>query len=138
MIYLFLAALGFCCCMRAFSSCSEWGLFSSCSAWAFHCRGCFCCGTWALGHEGVSSCSHGLSWAPLPCMWDLPKPRVVPVCPALAAKFPTTRAPGRFSPKHFEQPGEAGHVAGYFCAQLCDRLMMRKQGDVTGVSLISP
>ena len=25
-IYLFLAALGLCCCTRAFSSCSEWGL----------------------------------------------------------------------------------------------------------------
>ena len=25
-IYLFLAALGLCCCMRAFSSCGEWGL----------------------------------------------------------------------------------------------------------------
>ena len=25
-IYLFLAALGLCCCARAFSSCSEWGL----------------------------------------------------------------------------------------------------------------
>ena len=25
-IYLFLAALGLCCCTQAFSSCSEWGL----------------------------------------------------------------------------------------------------------------
>ena len=25
-MYLFLAALGLCCCARAFSSCSEWGL----------------------------------------------------------------------------------------------------------------
>ena len=25
-IYLFLAALGLCCCMQAFSSCGEWGL----------------------------------------------------------------------------------------------------------------
>ena len=25
-IYLFLAALGLCCCARAFSSCGEWGL----------------------------------------------------------------------------------------------------------------
>ena len=74
------------------------------------------CGTWALGHGGFRSCSHRLSWAPLPCMWDLPRPGVVPVCPALAAEFPTTRAPGKFSPKYFEKPGEAGHVAGYFCA----------------------
>ena len=30
--YLFLATLGLCCCMRAFSSCSEQGLLSSCGA----------------------------------------------------------------------------------------------------------
>ena len=29
-IYLFLAVLGLPCCVRAFSSCREWGLFSSC------------------------------------------------------------------------------------------------------------
>ena len=27
-IYLFMAVLGLCCCMRAFSSCGEWGLLS--------------------------------------------------------------------------------------------------------------
>ena len=30
---------------------------------------------WALGHGGFSSCSHRLSWAPLPCMWDLSQTR---------------------------------------------------------------
>ena len=73
---------------------------------------------WALGHGGFSSCSHRLSWAPLPCMWDLLRPGGVPACPALAAEFPTTRAPGKFSPKYFEEPGEAGHVAGYFCCRI--------------------
>ena len=42
-IYLFLAALDLCCCVRAFSSFSEWGLLSSCSARASHCSG-FSCG----------------------------------------------------------------------------------------------
>ena len=46
--YLFLAALGLCCCAQAFSSCSEQRLLSSCSVWGL-CRGSFsCCGTWVL------------------------------------------------------------------------------------------
>ena len=36
------------CCVRAFSSCSEWGLLSSCSAWASYCSGFSCCGAQAL------------------------------------------------------------------------------------------
>ena len=43
-----LAALGFCCCAQALSSCSEQGLLSlsNCGAWASHC-GDFCCGSQA-------------------------------------------------------------------------------------------
>ena len=41
-IYLFLAALGLCCCAQAFSSCGERGLLSL--AWASHGRGFSCCG----------------------------------------------------------------------------------------------
>ena len=58
--YLFLALLGLCCCMRAFSSCSEQGLFSSCGAWAPHCSGLPRCRAQALGRESFSSCS---TWA---------------------------------------------------------------------------
>ena len=43
-IYLFLAALDLCCCVRAFSSFSEWGLLSSCSTRASHRSGFSCCG----------------------------------------------------------------------------------------------
>ena len=43
-----LAALGLCCCRRAFSSCRERGLLSSCGARASHCSGFSCCRTWAL------------------------------------------------------------------------------------------
>ena len=47
-IYLFLAALGLCCCVWAFSSCIERGATLRCGAWA-HCGGFSCCRTRALG-----------------------------------------------------------------------------------------
>ena len=50
LIYLFLAALGFCCWTWAFCSCSKWGLLSSCGPWVSHCSG-FCCGSQALEHR---------------------------------------------------------------------------------------
>ena len=52
-----LAALSLCCCAQAFSSCGEQKLLSSSSAWAPHCGVFCCCGAWALGHAGFSSCS---------------------------------------------------------------------------------
>ena len=58
-IYLFMAALGLCCCMRAFSSCGKWDLLSSYSARASHCGG-FCCRAWALGHVGSVVAAPGL------------------------------------------------------------------------------
>ena len=47
-IYLYLVAVGLCCCTWAFSSCSKWGLLSSCIAQVSHCCG-FSCGAQALG-----------------------------------------------------------------------------------------
>ena len=47
--YLFLAALGLCCCVRAFFSCGEQGLLSSCGAQASSCGAFSCCRVWALG-----------------------------------------------------------------------------------------
>ena len=49
LIYLFLAALGLCCCARAFSSCSERGATLHCWAWASHRGGFSGCGAPALG-----------------------------------------------------------------------------------------
>ena len=46
--YIFMAALGLRCCMRA---------FSSCSVQASHCSGVSCCRAQALGHAGFRSCS---------------------------------------------------------------------------------
>ena len=47
--YLFLAALGLCCCKQAFLSCSK-GLLSSC-VWASPCSGFSCCKAQALGAQ---------------------------------------------------------------------------------------
>ena len=67
-MYLFLVALGLCCCSWAFSSCGNEGLLSSCGAWvslwggisccraqALECLGSSICTSWALEH-GLSSC----------------------------------------------------------------------------------
>ena len=56
MFYLFLLALGLCCCPWAFSSCGDWGLLSSCGVRAAHCSGFSCCRAWALEHVGFSNC----------------------------------------------------------------------------------
>ena len=63
-----------------------------CGAWASHCSGFSCCGAWALGAWasvavacGLSSCG---SQAQLLCgMWDLPRPGLEPVSPALAGEI---------------------------------------------------
>ena len=68
-----MAALGLCCCTRAFSSCGERGLHFRCSARASHCSSFSRCRVLALGMRasvvvarGLSSCgsvvvAHGLS-----------------------------------------------------------------------------
>ena len=46
--YLFLAAVGLCCCVWAFSSCSKQRLLSSCAAWTSCSGGFSCCRAQAL------------------------------------------------------------------------------------------
>ena len=75
------------------------------------------CGAWASYCGGFSRCQHGLqacglstcgtqalecrlsscgAWAQLLYgMWDLPRPGIEPVSPALAGKFSTTAPPGK-------------------------------------------
>ena len=53
--YLFLFALGVCCCV-GFSLAVEWGLLSSCSEQASRCGGFSSCRARALGLPGFSSC----------------------------------------------------------------------------------
>ena len=48
-LHLFLAVLGLCCCMGAFSRCDEQELLSSCSVTDSHCGGCSC------GRVGLNS-----------------------------------------------------------------------------------
>ena len=91
-IYLFLAVLGLRFCARAFSSCGKWGpLFIAvrgpltivASLLAEH----------RLQTRKLSSCG---SRAQLPRgMWDLPRPGLEPVSPALAGRFSTTVPPGK-------------------------------------------
>ena len=51
-IYLFMAVLGLCCCVRA---------FSSCGARASHCSGFSCCGAQALDARASVVVARGLS-----------------------------------------------------------------------------
>ena len=92
LIYLFLAVLGLHFCARAFSSCGEWGplfiavrgpLTIAASLVAEH----------RLQTRRLSSC--GSRAQVLRGMWDLPRPGLEPVSPALAGRFSTTAPPGK-------------------------------------------
>ena len=109
-IYLFFTALGLHCCAWAFSSCGERGLLfvvvcglpiavTCCGAWALGTQasvvvacGLSSCGSWALECK-LGSCG---TWALFLCgMWDLPRPGLEPMFPALAGRFLTTVPPGK-------------------------------------------
>ena len=87
-----MAVLGLRFCARAFSSCGKWGplfiagrgpLTVAASLVAEH----------RLQTRRLSGC--GSRAQLLRCMWDLPKPGLEPVSPALAGRFPTTAPPGK-------------------------------------------
>ena len=91
-IYLFLAVLGLRFCARAFSSCGKRGplfimvrgpLTIAASLVAEH----------RLQTLRLSSC--GSRAQLLRGMWDLPRPGLEPVSPALAGRFSTTAPPGK-------------------------------------------
>ena len=105
-IHLFLAVLGLRCRGLASPSDGESGPLC-CGAWASHCCGSSCRRAWAsvvavptLGHR-LSSYGAGAS-SPL-SMWDLPRPGVKPVFPALALGFLTTDPPGKPRKVFFEE-----------------------------------
>ena len=91
-IYLFMAVLGLRFCVRAFSSCGKWGplfiavrgpLTIAASLVAEH----------KLQTRRLSSCG---SRAQLLCgTWDLPRPGLERMSPALAGRFSTTAPPGK-------------------------------------------
>ena len=96
-IYLFMAMLGLCCCVQAFSSCGEWGLLfvavaSVVAEHGLQARGLSSCGSRALEHR-LSSC--GARAQLLHRMSDLPGPGLEPVSPALAGGFLTTAPPAK-------------------------------------------
>ena len=87
-----MAVLGLCCCARAFSSCSEQGLLLvavrgpltiAASLVAEH----------RLQMRRLSNC--GSRAQRLRGMWDLPRPGLEPVSPALTGRFLTTAPPGK-------------------------------------------
>ena len=91
-IYLYLAVLGLRFCARAFSSCGERGplfivvrgpLTVAASLVVEH----------KLQTRRLSSC--GSRTQPLCGMWDLPRPGLQPVSPALAGRLLTTAPPGK-------------------------------------------
>ena len=94
-----MAALGLCFCARAFSHCGKRGplliavrgpLTIVVSLVAEH----------RLQTRRLSSCG---SRAQLLCgVWDLPRPGLEPVSPALAGRFSTTAPPGKHKRKHFK------------------------------------
>ena len=101
-----MAVLGLCFCARAFSSCGKRGplliavrgpLTIAASLVAEH----------RLQTRRLSRCG---SWAQLlRSMWDIPRPGLEPVSPALAGRFSTTAPPGKphFPPFDFG----FGHVS---------------------------
>ena len=87
-----MAVLGLRFCARAFSSCGKWGpLFITV------CGPLTIAASLAVDHRlqmrRLSNCG---SWAQLlRGMWDLPRPGLEPVSPALAGRFSTTAPPGK-------------------------------------------
>ena len=61
LFYLLLAALGLCCCARAFSKLWRAGATLHCGARASHCGGFSCCGAQALGMQASVAVARGLS-----------------------------------------------------------------------------
>ena len=106
-LFLFLVALGLCCCTGTSSSCGERGLLF------IAVRGLLIAGASLVQHglqaRGLSSCvlqtlerrlsSCGAQAQLLRGMWDLPGPGLEPVSPALAGRFLTSVPPGK--PTHY-------------------------------------
>ena len=105
LFFLFLAVLGLRCCVRAFSSCGERGLLFVVVRPGLSLRWLLLLLSTGSRRMGFSSCSlqaleHRLSSCGsraqlLHGTWDLPRPGLEPVSPALAGGFLTTAPPGK-------------------------------------------
>ena len=91
-IYLLLAVLGLRFCARAFSSCGKWGpLFIAV-------RGPLTIAASLVAEHRLQTrrlSNRGSRAQLLRGMWDLPRPGLKPVFPALAGRFSTTAPPGK-------------------------------------------
>ena len=87
-----MAVLGLCFCARAFSSCSKRGpLFIAV-------RGPLTIAASLVAEHRLQTCrlsNCGSRAQLLRDMWDLPRPGLEPVSPALAGRFSTTAPPGK-------------------------------------------
>ena len=91
-----MAVLGLRFCARAFSSCGKWGPLFIAVRGPLTIAG-FPVAEHRLQTRRLSNC--GSRAQLLRGMWDLPRPGLVPVSPALAGRFSTTAPPGK--PHHF-------------------------------------
>ena len=92
LFYLFLAVLGLRFCARAFSSCGKRGPL------LIAVRGPLTIAASLVAEHRLQTCrlSSCGSQAQLLCgVWDLPRPGLEPVSPALAGRFSTTAPPGK-------------------------------------------
>ena len=103
---LFLAVLGPRFCARALSSCGKWGPL------VIVVRRPLTIAASLVAEHGLQTCtlsSCGSRAQLLRGMWDLPRPGLEPVSPALAGRFSTTVPPGKpFS--HFLSAQELAHI----------------------------
>ena len=90
--YLFMAVLGLRFCARAFSSCGKWGPLFMAVRGPLTIAACLV-EEHRLQMHRLSNC--GSRAQPLRGMWDLPRPGLEPMSPALAGGFSTTAPPGK-------------------------------------------
>ena len=117
--------LGLRCCMQAFSSCRERGLLFNAVRGllivvASHCRARTAPGARASVVLACRLSSCGAQACLLCSMWDLPRPGIEPISPALAGGFLTTAPPGKSLPwladDGLPQVSSHGPLPGCVCA----------------------
>ena len=77
---------------RGLSLVTAGGAYSLFVVWAAHCGGSPCCGAWALEHR-LRGC--GTQASLFRGMWDLPRPGIKLMSPALSGRFLSTVPPGK-------------------------------------------
>ena len=94
-IYLFLAVLGLCFCVRAFSSFGKWAPLFIAVRGPLTIAAFFLLQSTGSRRAGSVVVAHGPSCSAACGMRDPPRPGLEPVSPALAGRFSTTAPPGK-------------------------------------------